>query len=145
MDVQLTRNNVNVYTAVYRKPTNSDIYIRWLSHTPISWKIGTLKAILYRTYKVCSNLKIREEELRRIKLTFHVINEYPLHILNRAIQDIEDGTANQDKEKSHSISCLPYKGDRVHRLLNAMGQKHKENGGINIQVAYMAANIRISS
>ena len=40
LDVQLTRNNVNVATTIYRKPTNSDIYIHWLSHAP---KDGKLK------------------------------------------------------------------------------------------------------
>ena len=133
LDVQLTCNNVNVDTTVYRKPTNSDIYIHWLSHAPKRWKIGTLKAILYRAYKVCSNIKLRDEELKRIKTTFHDINEYPLHIINRAIRDIEGGTANQDKEKTHSILCLPYKGDKGHRLLSALRRKIEENGDINIQ------------
>ena len=45
LDIQLTRNNVNVNTTVYRKPTNSNIYIHWLSHAPKSWKIRTLKGI----------------------------------------------------------------------------------------------------
>ena len=97
---QLKRNNLNMDTTVYRKPMNSDIYIHWLSHAPKSWKIGTLKAILYTVYKLCSNIKLGEEELKRIKTTFHDINEYPLHIINRAIQDIEDRTVNQDKENT---------------------------------------------
>ena len=111
-------------------------------HASKNWKIGLLKAILYRAYKVCSNIKLQAEELKGIKTTFHDINEYPLHIINRAIQDIEDGTANQDKEKTHSILCLPYKGDRGHRLLNALRRKIKENGDINIQLAYTGKKLR---
>ena len=65
-----------------------------------------------------------------------------MHIINRAIQDIEDGTANQDKEKTHSILCLPYRGDRGHRLLNALRRKIKENGDINIQVAYTGKKLK---
>ena len=52
------------------------------------------------------------------------------------MQGIEDGTANQDKENTHSILCLPYKGDGGSTLLNALRRKIKENGDINIQVAY---------
>ena len=65
-----------------------------------------------------------------------------MHIINRAIRDIEDGTANQDKEKTHSILCLPYKGDRGYRLLNALRQKIKESGDINIQLAYTGKKLK---
>ena len=114
-------------------------------HASKNWKIGLLKAILDRAYKVCSNIKLWEEELKRIKTTFHDINEYPLHIINRAIQDIKGETVNQDKEKTHSISCLPYKGDGGRRLLNALRRNIKENGSINIQVTLnrQKAKIRI--
>ena len=47
-------------------------------HAPKNLKIGLLKAILYRAYKVCSNIKLRKKELKRIKTTFHDINEHPL-------------------------------------------------------------------
>ena len=110
-------------------------YIHWLSHAPNSRKIGTLKAIMYRANKVGSIIKLREKNLKIIKTTFHDINEYPLHIINKAIQEIEDGTVNQDKEKTHSILCLPYKGDRGHRLLNALIRKIKENRDTNTQLA----------
>ena len=48
-----------------------------------------LKAILYRAYRICSNI------------TFHDTNEYDLDVpaTNRAIWDIEDEIVNQDKKK----------------------------------------------
>lgn len=42
-------------TTVCRKLTNSELYINRHAHTPQSWKVGTLKMLLMRAYKPCSN------------------------------------------------------------------------------------------
>ena len=39
LDVMIIRNtNCTINTTVYRKPTNTDIYINWHSHSPLQWK-----------------------------------------------------------------------------------------------------------
>ena len=87
LDVQLTCNNVNVDTAVYKKPINSGIYKHWLSHAPKKLKIVNLNAILCRARNVCSNVALQKKRIKK-KTTFHDINEYSLHIINRTIQEI---------------------------------------------------------
>ena len=43
LDVRLKRQNDGSFqTSVYRKATNTDMYIHWNSFAPDSWKIGTL-------------------------------------------------------------------------------------------------------
>ena len=52
LDVQLVRN---IDSCVFRKPTNTDLYIHWNSFAPFQWKYSTLKTLVYRTYIVCSH------------------------------------------------------------------------------------------
>ena len=43
LDVCVTRINKNeIETSVYKKATNTNIYINWYSHVPSKWKTGTL-------------------------------------------------------------------------------------------------------
>ena len=43
-DVSIRRlTNRKLETTVFRKETNTYIYINWDSHAPLQWKIGTLK------------------------------------------------------------------------------------------------------
>ena len=44
LDVLIRRlTNGKLETTVFRKETNTDIYMNWNSHASIQWKIGTLK------------------------------------------------------------------------------------------------------
>ena len=47
-------DNDRIETTVYRKPTNSEIYLNWKSYLPCSWKCGTLKTIIRRAYLIFS-------------------------------------------------------------------------------------------
>ena len=44
--VLLLNEGQNIITTVYRKVTNSDIYLNWNSFYPQSWKRGTLKSLV---------------------------------------------------------------------------------------------------
>ena len=55
LDVLLIKNANSIDTAVYRKPTNTDIYLNWNSHTTTAWKRGTLTTTLSCAYIICSS------------------------------------------------------------------------------------------
>ena len=46
LDVLIKRNNDVLETAVFRKSTNTDIYMNWDSFAPKTWKIATLKSLV---------------------------------------------------------------------------------------------------
>ena len=48
LDVLLCRNGRELTTTVYRKKTNNDIYSNWNTFAPITWKRGTLRALVHR-------------------------------------------------------------------------------------------------
>ena len=55
LDILVIRKKNNRFeTTAYRKNTNTDIYLNWLSHVPNTWKRGTLKVLINRAYTLCS-------------------------------------------------------------------------------------------
>ena len=48
-DALLIRNLETISTTVYRKVTNTDIYLYWKSSAPSNWKWGALKTLVRRT------------------------------------------------------------------------------------------------
>ena len=48
LHVLLCRKGKKIYTTVYRKATNNDVYLNWNAFAPISWKRSTLKALIER-------------------------------------------------------------------------------------------------
>ena len=70
LDILLIRNKDLVNTTVYRKKTNTDLYINWKSFSPNSWKWGTLKTLVSRAHDICLTEKYLKEELNYIKTVF---------------------------------------------------------------------------
>ena len=52
--IQIYLKRFDAHTAVFRKDTNTDIYLHWDSFSPVSWKKGTLKVLIARAFLVCS-------------------------------------------------------------------------------------------
>ena len=62
LDVLLPREGQNIITTVYRKVTNSDIYLNWDSFCPHRWKRGTLKSLVQRAHLICSTEDLLKTE-----------------------------------------------------------------------------------
>ena len=54
LDVLLIRTSQKIHTTVYRKKTNTNLYMHWTSFAPSNWKWGTLKTLVCRAYETCS-------------------------------------------------------------------------------------------
>ena len=55
--------NRKLETTVFRKETNSDVYMNWNSHAPIQWEIGLLKNLVKRSIIICSDQHLLQKEL----------------------------------------------------------------------------------
>ncbi len=55
LDVCVSRSADQYVTSVFRKPTNTDLYVRWDSAHPPGVKIGILKTLLHRAQSICSS------------------------------------------------------------------------------------------
>ena len=63
LDVLIIKNANTIDTTVYRKPTNTDVYLNWNTHAPTTSKVGTLRTILSRTYTICSSETYLNDEI----------------------------------------------------------------------------------
>ena len=103
-DVTVIRNtNDTINTTVYRKPTSTDIYIIWDSHSPLQSKKTTPNVLIKRAIKICSDKKFSDEELDIIKHNLCKVNNYP----KKSAQNI----TNYNLNKRNSIALNLNKGN----------------------------------
>ena len=76
LDVLIERKDSHLERSVYRKKTNSDLYMNWESHSPKAWKIGTLRNLVRRAIMISSPSKL-QEELSHLKTVLTKNNNYP--------------------------------------------------------------------
>ena len=49
------KNANKIDITVYRKPTNTDVYLNWNTHALTTWKKRTLRTILSCAYTICTS------------------------------------------------------------------------------------------
>ena len=54
-DITISSENNNFVTAVYHKPTISDVFTNFESFIPDIHKCGLIGALLHRSFRLCSN------------------------------------------------------------------------------------------
>ena len=86
LDVLVVRCANNFDTAVFRKDTNTDIYLHWTSFSLASWKISTLKILIARAFLVCSNDYFLQMEFEHLKKVFVEVNGYPKWLIYNTIK-----------------------------------------------------------
>ena len=94
-DIELLCVGVNIETRVFRKPTNTDLYIHWQSFALFQWKHSTLKILVYRSYIICSNERHLHSELKYLWNIFHQNNGYPRWLINTVFDKVQDDFTRQ--------------------------------------------------
>ena len=138
LDVKIFRNGRRIETSVYRKPTNTDVYIHWNAFAPTVWKKGTLNTLVLRAYELCSTKALRDKEIAHLKHVFHDLNGYPHNVITTAIRKVEE-KLNQpteppakddttDPEKTEKL-YLPYQGKKGETLVRSLNKTIKSTIG----------------
>ena len=158
LDVYVTRIDSVVSTTVYRKPTSNDIYLNWNSFTPFNWKKGTLKMLINRAYKVCSNDELLQKELNHLSKAFHEVNDYPMWIIKQQLNDAREihlskmkedknivpseNEEPQEEQKSHMI-LLPYRGTKGEHIIRGMTKEINRSlpSNVNTRVTYKGTKL----
>ena len=131
LDILLIRkNDSEIETTVYRKPTDNDIYLNWNSFAPIKWKRGTLRTLLLRAHTICSNENHLKTELKHLHKAFIETNGYPEWIYKQVYQKIKadkERINNEDvtpeivnNEIVETRIMLPYQGQQGEKLLKSL-------------------------
>ena len=144
LDVLVTKsaNDGSLETSVYRKSTNTDVYMNWKSHAPTTWKIATLKSLVKRAILVSSTDPALEAELRHLKKVFCELNDYPSPLVeeiirnernyaleqqNREPEETEpEIESEQTEDKINLTLTLPYAGNVGEKIVQQMRKYVKQ-------------------
>ena len=150
LDVLINRINFNeIETSVYRKTTNTDIYINWYSHAPSQWKIGTLRNLIARAKNISSTEDLLNNEIEHLKTVFCEINDFPRKVVNDIIQqELLKSQGQQQDVINLQQNCknlqliLPYGGKQGTQLTSKMKKQLKKvlPDNIKTMVTYQSIN-----
>ena len=135
---------------MFRKETNTDLYINWNSHAPIQWKRGSLKNLIQRSISICSNEKLLEDELNYLRNVFIKVNDYPPKLVNSMIKiELEKNSSDQQEVTTNATSkqiqlVLPYAGNPGNNIIWKMKRQLNEhlNDDVKVMIRIKELNVR---
>jgi hypothetical protein len=113
LDTEVIRR-VNKYsTTIYRKKTFTGVYLNWTSMTARRYKIGLIKCLAERIWRICSDQERRLAELEKLKTILRK-NNYPEEVVELSIAKFLESkatpqppTVTQDEKVTRFLK-LPY-------------------------------------
>ena len=104
----LIKNEGNCFsTSVYRKKTSVGLFTQFNSFTPISYKIGLVRCLIYRAFKMSSSYIIFNNELEKVKILLQK-NMYPKSVIDNQIKTfldkhftVDSGTISEKPKTLH--------------------------------------------
>ena len=85
LDILIKNNGENFSTTIFRKTTAIGLFTNYLSFAPLSYKIGLVKTLIHRAFKICSNWCLFQDEVNNIK-KYLGKNSYPMNSIDREIK-----------------------------------------------------------
>ena len=89
LDVNITRSLNTIKRSVYVKSTSSGDCINYIGLAPDKYKVGTIKTLLHRAFKVCSDWKLFHLETNRLKQLF-TNNNFPMRVIEDEVNRFLD-------------------------------------------------------
>ena len=151
-------------TDVYRKATDTNIYMNWKSFAPKAWKIGTLKGLVRRAFIVCSSDESRRKEISFLKKVFVEINGFPSRIVYNTVQQVQRKVAQENSpvpdvsaapeiesndETNTTISkpfiSLPYKGADGEKIIKQFRKALDKALPSNVQPQFVYTGKKVGS
>ena len=121
--------------------------MNWNSHSPQSWKIGTLRNLTRRALMISSANHL-ENELDHLRKVFCDINHYPPQVTNKIIaEEVEkhqstkptkDDSTEEVEEPEKIQLNLPYGGEKGQQLMRKLGQNVRKSlkGKVQLRTTY---------
>ena len=104
----LIENEGNCFsTSIYRKKTSIGLFTQFLSFTTMTYKIGLIRCLIHRVFKISSSYIIFHNELEKIKILLQR-NMYPKNIIDNQTKTFLDEQFTVDsvttsKKQKHYI------------------------------------------
>ena len=118
-------------TSIFRKDTNTGLYVNFTSFVPWTYRISWIKSLVTRASRICAPNKL-SSEISTIK-KFASWNDFPKSVVNSIINKTLNTPPNN--ESSNSINSneitiyfhFPYYGDKGFSLFKSCIRKTKSN------------------
>ena len=154
LDTCVIRSAIKYITSIYHKPTFTGVYLNWTSLTSRKYKLGLIRCLMDRIWKICSEETDRLIEIKMLK-NILTKNEYPSEIVAKEIerfikkkQDtiseaigpkiVSEGNLNKNKTR---FIVLLYVSKKAERFEYRFKKLVKENfPQVEFNVAFKAPN-----
>ena len=143
LDMMITpREDGRLSTTVYRKPTHTDMYLKWDSHHPISSKYSVVGTLHHRAKTICSSPHMLQKEdhlskvLTRCKYPTWRINKVKMKMKTPAQKKKNNNSANTQQNCQRPYMVVPYYqglSESVKRTCNKYGVQVYFRGGVTIK------------
>ena len=125
LDITIKRDNGNIITSIFKKPTASDDYINFNGCCPQQYKIGVIKTLLHRAYHNSSNYQLFNNEIDNIKQAL-INNNFPIQTIDKAINNfISQKITNNIKSDNIRTIDIYYKNQMTSYYKNDEKQLQK--------------------
>ena len=94
-------------TAVYRKPTHTDLYLQWESHHPLSSKYSVIGTLQHRASTICSNPQLLHKEEKHLHQAL-MRCQYPNWALNKVKHKMRNPGTRTTTNRTSNITQRSY-------------------------------------
>ena len=113
LDVLITSSDNDFLTSVYRKSTFTGLFLNFTSFTPLSYKMGLIKTLVDRSFKICYNWMSFHLEIVNVKKLL-AKNAYPIDTIDKVVKKyvntVHEPRTKKDNDNKISFIKLPYIG-----------------------------------
>ena len=95
-------------TSVYWKKTAIKLFTQYISFTPFSYKIGLIKFLVHRAFKISSSYIIFHNEVNKIKNILQK-NMYPIFVIDNQIKrflEMQYTTISNENTVNNNKKCI---------------------------------------
>ena len=102
VDIKISENTVDTW--VWRKPTNTGLFLNFAAICPIKWKSGLVFCMLHRAKLICSSDWLFFKEVEILKSLF-LSNNYPPQFFDKILCKFLALSSHHTQENENSDEC----------------------------------------
>lgn len=140
LDISVNTTTNKPTTSLYRKPTFTNLILNFKSFCPLNYKLGLIKCLLFRAYKICSTWTNFHVELTTLHNIFSM-NAYPSSLFHKISHSFLHKTISnkqplpkQDKLFDYTLT-LPYFGSVSEKFKQKI-QKFFKKYNYNVAITF---------
>ena len=105
LDVHVAQHTNKFKTLVFKKPTDTGVYLNAVSECPYRYEESSIKVLVHRTYKISSDWRKFSQSINNLKQTF-INNGYSNVCSNRILNDYVNRMHNPTEKSNITTQYL---------------------------------------